>query len=174
MRLWRICISFGRDVQGVFKKMSGKITYLVLDQKLNTLDRSSGGLRDSGGNTSHCYRMSVTVPNIYNTNFFHLSRKPVGNCRWFGVVPGENDILKKSITKGGLWLKSRREGLGSGCRRQKYQQHHNSSPISLSAPPGAAADRLVPMADANWDRLRFVDDVSWYRPIRVDNHKLEG
>ena len=41
-----------------------KITYLVLDQKLDTLDRSSCSLRDSGRNTSHCYRMSVTVPII--------------------------------------------------------------------------------------------------------------
>jgi len=38
-----------------------KFTYLVLDQKLDTLDRSSCGLRDSGRNTSHCYRRSATV-----------------------------------------------------------------------------------------------------------------
>jgi hypothetical protein len=28
-------------------------TYLVLDEELNTLDGSGGGLRDGGGNTTH-------------------------------------------------------------------------------------------------------------------------
>jgi len=36
-------------------------TYLVLDQKLNTLNRSSCGLRDGSGDTTHCYRESVPV-----------------------------------------------------------------------------------------------------------------
>jgi hypothetical protein len=35
-------------------------TYLVLDEKLDTLDRSSGSLRDGGGNTTHCYACQLT------------------------------------------------------------------------------------------------------------------
>jgi hypothetical protein len=30
------------------------MSYLVLDQKLDTLNGSGGGLRDGGGNTTHC------------------------------------------------------------------------------------------------------------------------
>jgi hypothetical protein len=29
-------------------------TYLILDEKLDTLNRSSSGLRDGGGDTTHC------------------------------------------------------------------------------------------------------------------------
>jgi hypothetical protein len=36
------------DVQGPVGR-----TYLVLDEELNTLDGSGGGLRDGGGNTTH-------------------------------------------------------------------------------------------------------------------------
>jgi hypothetical protein len=34
-------------------------TYLILDEKLDTLDGGCGGLRDSGGNTTHCDKLSV-------------------------------------------------------------------------------------------------------------------
>ena len=33
--------------------MRGAATYLILDEKLDTLDGSSSGLRDSGRNTAH-------------------------------------------------------------------------------------------------------------------------
>lgn len=33
-----------------------QITYLILDQELDTLNGSSGSLGDGGGNTTHCYR----------------------------------------------------------------------------------------------------------------------
>jgi hypothetical protein len=34
-------------------------TNLVLDEKLDTLNGSSSGLRDGGGNTTHCDEVSV-------------------------------------------------------------------------------------------------------------------
>lgn len=37
-------------------------TYLVLDQELDTLDGSSSGLGDSGGNTTHCDQVSHHAP----------------------------------------------------------------------------------------------------------------
>ena len=33
--------------------------YLILDHKLHTLNRSSGGLRNCGSNTTHCDKGSV-------------------------------------------------------------------------------------------------------------------
>jgi len=36
-------------------------TYLVLDQELDTLNRSSGSLRDGGGDTTHCDSQSVRI-----------------------------------------------------------------------------------------------------------------
>jgi hypothetical protein len=38
-----------------------RISYLVLDQKLDTLNGSGGSLRDGGGNTTHCYRVSTLL-----------------------------------------------------------------------------------------------------------------
>lgn len=35
------------------------MTNLVLDQELDTLDGGSSGLRDSGGNTTHCSSVSI-------------------------------------------------------------------------------------------------------------------
>jgi hypothetical protein len=35
-------------------------TYLILDQELDTLDRSSSGFRDGGRDTTHCYHESVS------------------------------------------------------------------------------------------------------------------
>ena len=37
-------------------------TYLVLDQKLDTLNWSSGSLRDGSGNTTHCRALLVPYP----------------------------------------------------------------------------------------------------------------
>ena len=34
-------------------------TYLVLDEELDTLNRSGSSLRDGGGDTTHCYSMSA-------------------------------------------------------------------------------------------------------------------
>jgi hypothetical protein len=34
-------------------------TYLVLNEKLDTLNRSSGSLRDGGGDTTHCCTVSI-------------------------------------------------------------------------------------------------------------------
>jgi hypothetical protein len=45
--------SNGNDLAGICK------TYLVLDKKLDTLNRSSGSLRDGGGDTTHCYKVSI-------------------------------------------------------------------------------------------------------------------
>lgn len=42
-------------------------TYLVLDEELDTLDRSGGSLRDGSGNTTHC-GLNVSNPSLKCTN----------------------------------------------------------------------------------------------------------
>ena len=37
-------------------------TYLVLDEELDALDGGSGGLRDGGGDTTHCWCKSALCP----------------------------------------------------------------------------------------------------------------
>lgn len=41
--------------------MKGFVTYLVLDQELDTLNRSSGSLGDGGGDTTHWEQLSVWI-----------------------------------------------------------------------------------------------------------------
>jgi hypothetical protein len=59
---------------GAAKKLLISKTYLVLDQELDTLNGSSSGLGDGGGNTTHCYRKSVS--DIFVT---HLRRSSIND-----------------------------------------------------------------------------------------------
>lgn len=43
-----------RSPQQKRKKKNLRTTYLVLDEELDTLNGSSSGLRDGGGDTTHC------------------------------------------------------------------------------------------------------------------------
>jgi hypothetical protein len=79
-----------------------KSTYLVLDQKLNTLDRSSCGLRDCGRDTTHCYRALVHVFIAYPYIHPNLSTTTAVDCDDFSMVDVVVNVLMKSITKGGL------------------------------------------------------------------------
>jgi hypothetical protein len=42
-------------------------TYLILNQKLDTFDRSGSGLGDGSGDTTHCYRESAFFVSLYFT-----------------------------------------------------------------------------------------------------------
>ena len=75
-------------------------TYLILDQALDTLDGSSSGLRDGGRDTTHCCQELVA------DTCKLITQKPSSiqvydGDNGHGVVAGK-DVLKKSITKGGL------------------------------------------------------------------------
>lgn len=75
-------------------------TYLVLDQQLDTLNRSSGGLRDGSGDTTHCYRTSVNVL-MESLSMMVESWHRVDDDKGSSGLESA-DVLKKSITKGGL------------------------------------------------------------------------
>jgi len=45
------------------------MTYLVLDEQFDTLNGGGGGLRDGGGNTTHCDKPSVTATSCGNSPF---------------------------------------------------------------------------------------------------------
>jgi hypothetical protein len=87
---------------GVFQEYKGFVTYLVLDQELDTLDRSSGSLGDGGGDTTHWEQLSVLILvgkvfRVRKIRYFVDSNNSIefiaGRYRmWF-------DILKKSTTK---------------------------------------------------------------------------
>jgi hypothetical protein len=51
----------------------GVRTYLILDQEFDTLDGSSGGLRDGGRDTTHCYHESVADALKCSTQSHHSS-----------------------------------------------------------------------------------------------------
>lgn len=46
------CVEKGNRCYG--EVVLARETYLVLDEELNTLNGSSSGLRDGGGDTTHC------------------------------------------------------------------------------------------------------------------------
>lgn len=78
--------------------------YLILDQELDTLNGSSGGLRDGGRDTTHCYHESVSSTfNMRQKSHQSIDISDSDNSQHALV---EEDILKKSITKGGLLRKS--------------------------------------------------------------------
>ncbi len=75
-------------------------TYLILDQELDTLDGSSSGLGDGSRNTTHCYHELVAdtcKPVAQKPSSIQVYYSDIGH----GVLAGK-DVLKKSITKGGL------------------------------------------------------------------------
>jgi hypothetical protein len=75
-------------------------TYLILDQELDTFDGSSSGLGDCGGDTTHCYQELVAdtcKPVAQKPSSIHVYDGDNGHG-----AAGEEDVLKKSITKGGL------------------------------------------------------------------------
>jgi hypothetical protein len=75
-------------------------TYLILDQELDTFDGSGSGLGDCGRDTTHCYHELVV------DTYRLIAQKPSSihvydSDNGHGAA-AEEDILKKSITKGGL------------------------------------------------------------------------
>ena len=52
--------------------MNGGLTNLVLDEQLDTLNGGGSGLRDGGGNTTHCELVSIAQWNHW--------------CRFFSAV----------------------------------------------------------------------------------------
>ncbi len=76
-------------------------TYLILDQELDTLDGSSSSLRDGGRDTTHCYHWSVSDTSncAPKPSFIHAC----GGDNDLELLV-EEDVLKKSITKGGLLI----------------------------------------------------------------------
>jgi hypothetical protein len=75
-------------------------TYLILDQELDTLDGSSSSLGDGGRDTTHCNHELVTdtcKPFARMPLYIHVYDAINGH----GAL-AEEDVLKKSITKGGL------------------------------------------------------------------------
>lgn len=85
-----------------FEEVEKKETYLILDQQLDTLNGSSSSLRDGGRDTTHCYR-ELALEILYKAPKIH---RPSADSSSTGdrdhLVVEERDILKKSITKGGL------------------------------------------------------------------------
>lgn len=80
----------------------GFATYLVLDQELDTLDRSSGSLGDGGGDTTHWEQLSVLI--VVDKAFrVRKIRSVAGSSNFIEFIAGRYwmwfDILKKSTTK---------------------------------------------------------------------------
>jgi hypothetical protein len=84
------------------EKIRADKTYLILDQELDTLDWSSCGLGDGGGDTTHCYRRSAFTPCEIRCRKPHLSPPDQSDGDNNRSTLAKVDILKKSITKGGL------------------------------------------------------------------------
>jgi hypothetical protein len=91
-------------------------TYLILDQELNTLDRSSCGLGDGGGDTTHCYRRSASIPYEIHCRKPHLSPPIESEGDNNRRILVKINLLKKSITKGGLSKYGSAGGSGDGIR----------------------------------------------------------
>jgi hypothetical protein len=65
-RTTRVCLIAARNTFALFASRGDVEAYLVLDEKLDTLDGSSGGLRDGGRDTTHYTRSTVShhVPRL--------------------------------------------------------------------------------------------------------------
>ena len=79
-------------------------SYLILDEKLDTLDRSGSGLRDGGGDTTH-WSMLLASRTSCNGLRRRINATKQKNCSsaWIDATVDEwMDLLKKSITNGGI------------------------------------------------------------------------
>lgn len=114
--------------------MSQRRTYLILDQQLDTLDGSSCGLRDSGRDTTHCYR---TLASKSPQEIVPIH--PCVNSEGRNVDDSDRicvvrvDILKKSITNGGLSNKCQRRVQGDCRNWENFWSRGHWAPTKLAA-----------------------------------------
>jgi hypothetical protein len=159
----------------IWKNSRANKTYLILDQELDTLDGSSCGLGDGGGDTTHCYRRSASTPCEIRCRKPHPSPPDESDGNNDRSTLAKVDILKKSITKGGL-LKHRSAWgswrWDSGLAKIWSQCHWAT--MKLTTQWQSMRSMFMPLIEANWASLRLNGDDQDSLMKLGRNHKSKG
>lgn len=119
-------------------------SYLILDQEFDTLDRSRGSFRDSGGNTTHCNTMSALHRDCAEAACWTSKVKLWMFLRKrMDIRKEDGGVLKKSTTKPGILGKRQVSSIlviGITACDSNATAHKASSPV----------EQLQKMNQASW------------------------